>query len=211
MTSEKRDFNKDASTWDEKPERIEMRNAIGAAISSGIPLNKKMKALDFGCGTGLLTLHIAPMVASITGIDTSQGMLNELNAKIATQNIGNATTHLIVNDDFTMTDKYDLIVSSMTIHHIENIEPLIKKLHDMLLPGGYLSIADLDTEEGIFHKNNADVFHFGFDRPEMKTVFTKAGFDNVNIKTVFEVERNDSKGDTKKVSIFLITGIKKPA
>ena len=34
-----------------------------------------MDALDFGCGTGLVTLKLQPFIHSITGVDGSQGMI----------------------------------------------------------------------------------------------------------------------------------------
>ena len=155
MTKEKRDFDKDAANWDEKPIRIEMAYNVSSEISSVIHLNKNMKAMDFGCGTGLLTLNIAPNVGTITGVNSSRGMLDILNAKVEKYNITNVATALIDGENFNITGKYDIIVSSMTAHHIEKIEPLIEKFYDILLPGGYLFIADLDPDDGEFHEDIA--------------------------------------------------------
>ncbi len=48
-----------------------------------------MDILDFGCGTGLLTLHFQPLARSVTGLDSSPGMLDALKAKIRDQNLAN--------------------------------------------------------------------------------------------------------------------------
>jgi cyclopropane fatty-acyl-phospholipid synthase-like methyltransferase len=209
MTKEKRDFDKDAASWDEKPIRIEMANNVGSAIISTISLNKNMKAMDFGCGTGLLTLYVAPLVGSVTGVDSSQGMLDTLNAKIAKLNITNVTTRLIDSDNFVMPKKYDLIVSSMTMHHIEKVELLIKNFYDLLLPNGYLCIADLDPDDGRFHEDNTGVFHYGFERSKMTEIFTSAGFQDTSSKTAMEIQRPDTNGELRLFKIFLVTGNKK--
>jgi hypothetical protein len=56
----------------------------------------------------------------------------------------------------------------MALHHIEAIHPLLKRFHECLAEGGALCIADLDPEGGLFHSNNAGVYHFGFDREELR-------------------------------------------
>ncbi len=56
MNAEKRDFDKEAASWDEHPARIKLANDITHAISEQIVLMPEMDIMDFGCGTGLLAL-----------------------------------------------------------------------------------------------------------------------------------------------------------
>ena len=56
---------------------------MATAIMSEVQLNGDMDVLDFGCGTGLVTLQLQPRVRTITGADTSHAMLDVLKAKIA--------------------------------------------------------------------------------------------------------------------------------
>ena len=71
MTTEKRDFDAAAASWDEKPGRVKLAGEVAEAIIRQVAPSKTMKAMDFGCGTGLVTLTLRPLVASITGIDSS--------------------------------------------------------------------------------------------------------------------------------------------
>ena len=71
----KRDFNKASETWDDNPTRIELARAIADAVLRKIPISKDMDVLDYGAGTGLVTLALQPHVKSITAADSSQGML----------------------------------------------------------------------------------------------------------------------------------------
>ena len=91
MTIGKHDFDKEAAVWMSIPYESALANDVCTAISENTPLNTSMNALDFGCGTGLLTLRLAPLVRSITGMDSSRGMLDVLRAKIAKQNLANVS------------------------------------------------------------------------------------------------------------------------
>ncbi len=79
MEVEKRDFDKEAAGWDEHPGKVKLANDIAGAIGNHIVLTPNMDVLDFGCGTGLLTFQLQPLIRSITGVDSSQGMLDVFN------------------------------------------------------------------------------------------------------------------------------------
>jgi ubiquinone/menaquinone biosynthesis C-methylase UbiE len=208
MSAEKRNFDKSASLWDQNQSRLKMTGEISEAISSRIPFNKEMKVMDFGCGTGLVTLYIAPLAGSVTGIDGSRGMLDVLEEKIAEQHIDNVSTSIIDTENISLTGMYDAVVTSMTMHHVDKIEPLVGKFYEILKPGGYLCIADLDEDGGMFHDDNTGVFHSGFSREYMEDLFAGFGFTNIVIDTAACVERNRNGRDVK-LSIFLISGVKK--
>jgi len=165
MTSEKRDFNKDAATWDDNPGRVMLTGAVFKSITGNLHLSKNMDVMDFGCGTGLLSVSMLPLVHSVTGTDNSEGMLEVLNSKIAAQNLtGMRTLYVNIDNGESITGSYDVVTSCMTMHHIKDPAPLIKQFYNIIKPGGYLCIADLDPDNGKFHDNNDGVFHNGFNR-----------------------------------------------
>ncbi len=67
MSIEKRDFDREASKWDENPARSKLADDIVRAISKQIDLTDDMDVMDFGCGTGLLALRLQPIVRSSHG------------------------------------------------------------------------------------------------------------------------------------------------
>ena len=71
-------FDQAAATWDLADRRVALAHAVAQAIAARVPLAKKQSVLDFGCGTGLVTLELWSRVGSITGADTSPGMLMTL-------------------------------------------------------------------------------------------------------------------------------------
>ncbi|MEN6324873.1 MAG: class I SAM-dependent methyltransferase [Syntrophomonas sp.] len=210
MHMERRDFDKDAATWDEVPGRIKMANNIANSIIDAVALNPNMKVLDFGCGTGTLALRLQPLVRTITAVDSSIEMLEVLNQKVAGQNISNVTTkHMDIEQGDVLEGSYDLILSSMTLHHVREPKLLIEQFRKATAPGGYLCIADLDPDHGLFHGNNNEgVFHFGFDREAMRRTLIEVGFDNIEFRTAAEIVRL-IPGGIRPFTIFLVTGQKR--
>ena len=210
MTTDKKDFDAAAASWDEKPARVKLAGEVAAAIIRQVAPNRAMKVADFGCGTGLVSLRLQPLVAFITGIDSSQGMLDILKAKIAEGKLPNIDTRLLdVEKGETLTGEYDLITSSMTLHHMRDPEALLRQLGAALVSGGILAIADLEPDGGLFHDDNTGVFHHGFDRVAVRAMFAEAGFDDIRDSRATEIVKRVADGSKKAFSVFLVSGRKK--
>ena len=210
MGSEKWDFDKRAASWDEDPGRIGLANDIAAAIAEENILAPDSDVLEFGCGTGLLTLRLHPLVRSITGVDSSPGMLGVCRAKIDSLHLDNIKTYYLEPEKGRLPEgSYHLVVCSMTLHHVRETRPLIEQFAGIIMPGGYLCIADLDREDGGFHGENDTVFHSGFDRAELRRILTDAGFDDIRERTAANVVKRVPDGEKRSFSVFLMTGRKK--
>lgn len=91
----KRDFNLDAATWNDNPMRVKLADAVASAILSRVPVTNTMNLMDYGAGTGLVTLGLQPHVGSVVAADSAQGMLDRLNEKIAASRLTNVETLLL--------------------------------------------------------------------------------------------------------------------
>lgn len=210
MNTQRRDFDKDAAGWDEEPTRVKLASDIFDAINQQVRLTRDMEVLDFGCGTGLVSLRVAPLVKSVTGADSSQGMLDVFRAKAGRQGQANVSAlHLDPDRPDFPPGPYDLILSSMTFHHVEHPAALLAQMFGALKSPGYLCVADLDLDQGEFHADNTGVFHFGFERAELHRVFLKAGFSQVRGVTAAKVAKTTSKGVPRLFSVFLMVGEKR--
>ncbi|HET6420223.1 MAG TPA: class I SAM-dependent methyltransferase [Geobacteraceae bacterium] len=205
MTDEKRDFDKVASTWDEEPRRVKLAADVAKAVIREAGLSRDMDILDYGCGTGLVALYLQPHVRSVTGADTSRGMLEVLRQKVTEAGITNIRTALIdPADERPLEGTFHLIVSSMTMHHVQDVEALFRKLNRLLPPGGRLCIADLDAEDGSFHGDMTGVAHLGFDRREIGAMMGSAGFSEVRDTTAAVIVKDGDGTTRREYPVFLM-------
>ncbi len=207
----KRHFDQHAANWDEKPERVELASQICTCFLEQVDLNSGMEVLDFGCGTGLASLPWAGQVKMLTGLDPSPIMLDVFMGKANRQGLTNVRTVEVDpnEEDEDLPGPYDLVLSSMVFHHIEDIEVLLGRLHGVLRPGGRLVVADLDPDGGLFHSSSEGIFHDGFDREALRRMWEKFGFCEVRttLATQF-VKRVASTNEERGFSIFLMDGHK---
>jgi len=207
--TEKKDFNKEAAQWDANPGRVKLANEVADAIIREIVPAGDMDVLDFGCGTGLVTLRLQPLVKTIRGVDSSQGMLDVLQDKIRTQGLRNVEARFVDFDKGGRIEgRFHLLVSSMTLHHVPDTAALFKQWHDLLLPGGRLCFADLDAEDGSFHGDNTGVFHLGFDRAHLKSLLLAAGFRDIRDTTATTMMRDVEGKGKREFPVFLIAAQK---
>ena len=197
-------FDSKAREWDDNPVFRERGLKIAEAIRQTVPLNRNMSALDYGCGTGLLSFPLKDELGAILMADSSSGMLEVLAGKIAAQGVTNMTPlQLDLLADPPPAQRFDLIVTSMTLHHVADTDHILRILHDLLQPGGYLCVADLDTEDGSFHGIEVEVHH-GFDRADLGRRAVQAGFSDAQFQTVFSIAKQRESG-TRDYPVFLMT------
>jgi 2-polyprenyl-3-methyl-5-hydroxy-6-metoxy-1,4-benzoquinol methylase len=184
-------FDQRAATWDSNPNRLELAQAIMNCINNRIPLRADFSVLDYGCGTGLLSVLLASRVKSVTSADTSQEMLAQLQNKLTGNKISNirAVVFDIIKPQRQCT-VYDLVASSMTLHHLPDATRGITELCKLAKPGGWLTLADLFSEDGSFH-SDVPVKYNGFDPEGLSTLIGNLGFQNVTFEFVYEIPRNN--------------------
>lgn len=201
-------FDQAAATWDDQPHRVKLMGAVGEAVLRAASPTREMDVLDYGCGTGLVGLYLLPHVRSVAGADNSPGMLDVLGRKIAEGKLANMRAmRLDLQSGPVPADRFGLIVTSMAMHHIADLGPVLRAFYQMLTPGGRVCLADLDAEPGTFHGDpkSAGVHHHGFDRAEIKARLEKIGFVDAADSTVTTFSKPIAGGGMGEFSIFLVT------
>ncbi len=200
-------FDAKAAAWDASPPRRKLTADIVAAMErAGVFRAPVGDALDFGCGTGLLTLELSRRCERVTGLDFSPGMLAALDAKIEAadlQNVATILADLAAGDPFP--GRYDLVTSAMVLHHVPDVSPVLARLFAALEKGGRLALADLDSEGGAFHDDNDGVHHFGFDRLELADTLAGLGFTDIDAATAATIEKPIRDGSVRAFPVFLMT------
>jgi len=195
-------FEHKADSYEKDKHRVNNVENIAGTVLAQIDFNESMALMDFGSGTGLLLEKIAPYVDSITAVDISKSM----NQQLAEKKSSIDCKLSILEIDLTLStidQKFDGIISSMTMHHVKDIDSMFITLYSLLHEDGVIAIADLDSEDGSFHTEDTGVFHSGFDRPAFLSSAKSAGFKD--LKIVDASIAHKPQGD---YSVFLLTGKK---
>lgn len=184
-----RRFDEVAKTWD-SPRHVALARAVAGAILDAIPLTGQERALELGCGTGLVTGFLAGSLGSVLAVDSSAGMLEALQQKLHRVHLKQVRTRRVDLDREIPVGPFDLIYSSMTLHHIDDVAGLLGRLFPSVAPGGWLALADLAPEDGSFHGSDVPgVMHHGFQAKDLIAWLTQAGYAQAAVSTVFQIQK----------------------
>lgn len=202
------DYDNKALSWDSE-KRINRAKIIAEEILKRIEIKESFNALEFGCGTGLISFNLYKSFKEITLVDTSKGMIDVLNSKIEKNNIKNMTAYqLDINDQQIIEEKYDVIYTSMVLHHIKDTKRVLMGLINLLNKNGYLCIIDLDEEDGSFHSNEKDFDgHNGFNQESLIGILRRLGINDVNSSNFYS-DKKGIEGREIDYKLFIMIGKK---
>ena len=106
------------------------RKIIESCLKSFLP-NKVANALDVGCGTGFNMILLENFAEKVSGLDKSEvaiRLAKKLNPKL----------NLIKGSfpEFVTGQQYDIITLLDVLEHIEDDSTALKRIEELLLPGG---------------------------------------------------------------------------
>ena len=185
-------FDERAATWDDDPAHVERSQVVAGAIRDAVPLDSSVRLLEYGAGTGLVSQALRDTVGPITMADTSAGMRKVVDDKITAGLIADARVRDL---DLTSAplpaseERFDLIVTVLTLHHLPRLEPVLSNFATLLAEGGHLAIVDLDEDDGTFHGDGFDGHH-GFDHDALANDLGKAGFTNISFQRCHQIVRD---------------------
>ncbi len=205
MTGAGAQFDERAASWDDDPMKTARAQAVAAAIRQAVAFAPGRRGLEFGCGTGLLSFALQAEFSAMTLADSSAGMLKVLRRKIAAAGADHMRPLKLDEDLRPLGDeRFDMIYSLMTLHHVADTAAIVRHFHGWLNEGGHLCIADLDAEDGSFHGHDPSV-HNGFERSALTRQLTAAGFTNIRFSTVFVIGKGTPQ---REYPVFLMVAEK---
>lgn len=166
------------------------------------------RILDFACGTGIVSLALAPHVGLVTGVDISNEMIKVFEQKLRQQKAGESTLDgtgenvsvKLVNifekeevqkleaEQPKVLSEFDAAVSSLAYHHVDSIDQASHALFERIRPGGYVFVADIAKHAGHELKKQTEVpSPNGFTQEELKASLEKAGFEQVDTSQSFTI------------------------
>lgn len=199
-------FDDEAATWDDDAGHEERQVAVARAIEQAVTLSPEMSALDVGAGTGRLSILLSDRVGSVVVTDPSAGMVQVAQERIQAAGLGDRLRAVQVDLTTDPLDgSYDVVWSSMAMHHVPDLEGLLRSVAGLLVAGGRLAIADLDEDpDGAFHAEKVDFEGpHGFDRGRLAEQLADAGFTEVQFVDATSIRKND-----RDFGVFLCTATK---
>lgn len=197
-------FDEEARTWDLDPKKTERASALAKEILKNIEFTPTMVAMEFGCGTGILSFQLKDVFSEITLVDTSAGMIEVLQEKIRNNKLKHFHPLLIdLLAEPLPKVQFDIIYTLMTLHHIRDIKRILEVFHQLLKPGAWLCIADLEKEEGSFHNDPHFDGHNGFEQEELAHLLHLAGFEEIQYTVFYEIRR-ENEGKPETYPLFLL-------
>lgn len=200
------DFNQLTSTQDEDI-RVKRAQAVSIEIESYIG-HGPLEVMEFGCGTGLISLNLKNKISEGLLVDSSSEKIKELEQKLNNRHISHLQTYTgnILESDIDR--QFDVIYSSMVMHHIKDFKSVIKKLVSYLKTNGKLIIVDLLPDNGDFHRNHSEFDgHHGFSINEMVEALEEAGLKEVNGRKFYSSYK-PIENKKHPYSLFSVMGIK---
>jgi predicted TPR repeat methyltransferase len=199
-------FDERAATWDDDPAKAERARQVADAIRAAVPLDPTTRLLEYGAGTGLVTQALRDAVGPVTLADSSAGMRDVMNRKITAGTLTGARVwNLDLTSDPVPDERFDLVVTVLTLHHIPDVAPVLAAFAELLDDGGHLCIADLEEEDGSYHGESFEG-HRGFDVDALRAILDQAGFTEVRVDRCGEIDRHG-----RSYPLFLATGIRPAA
>ncbi|WP_117170148.1 class I SAM-dependent DNA methyltransferase [Paraliobacillus sediminis] len=181
--------------------RIELAKVIVKEVRAELRNSKPKSLIDYGSGTGLISLELSDLVDSILMVDSSKEMSEIAKAKISYRGMTNSK---VLYSDFTQETpelKADIILMSLVLHHIPDTIKILQELYNILNNGGKLIIIDFDKNDKINHPK----VHNGFSHEGLKKRLSEVGFKSNEIKTFYHGNRIFMNQDS---SMFISSSIK---
>ena len=213
-------FNAEAVGWDSNP-GLHLLSAEGLkAIRAKVPAlstggSQELHVLEIGCGTGLLTLMIAPHVKSITAVDAADGMIAMLSEKLkktdAPRNVVPVCELLEDAEDPALPPadpskpsgprrKYDVVISHLVLHHIPDLRGVLVTMFACLNPGGCIALTDFEDfgpDAHKFHskKRMQGVARHGANVQSMEALLREIGYVDVKCEVAWKTRKRVEKWD----------------
>ncbi|KAG6289873.1 hypothetical protein E4U09_004715 [Claviceps aff. purpurea] len=181
-------FNNLASEYDTRfqntIERLEEEVRARADLLGARPGGR---LLDYACGTGLLSRALGPQLSRCVGIDISESMVEQYNARsnrdgLAPEKCIACVGNLLSPDNpspekFSSPDFFDFDLAGVGLgfHHMDDCALAAKQLAHRLRPGGVLFIVDFVTHAPPPSEQISSVRHNGFTEQQVRDMFEGAG------------------------------------
>lgn len=185
-----------ASEWDNNEDAISYADNVFKTLTDLVAL-EGLTVLDFGCGTGLLTERLSPIVNRVVALDSSKKMVSVLNGKKLpnVSSVADCLSEATIEKYSQLNQTFDLIVASSVCSFLPDYERTLQLIATMLSENGVFVQWDwLAEEEGT---------GFGLTEGQVESVLKQSGLNNIQISQPFNMA-----GPTGSMTVLMAAGSK---
>jgi ArsR family transcriptional regulator len=141
-------------------------------------LPKGAVVADLGCGTGAVLADLAPNVARVIGVDSSQEMLKA--ARQRTREADNVEVHRAPLESLPIQDgECDAATMFLALSYVDEPSRALGEMARVLRPGGQAVVVDLMSHDREDFRIEMGQRHLGFDAADLESLAEEAGLVNV--------------------------------
>lgn len=138
---------------------------------------------DLGCGTGNVSMMLAPFVARVIAVDGSTAMLEG-----ARRNVSGLDNVEVLEGDLEALPIPDRTLDAATLflvlHHVADPGQVIREAARVMVKGGRLIIVDMEPHEDEALADRMGHVWLGFDSANIERILDRAGFDRIVIRSL---------------------------
>ncbi|NYG59330.1 ubiquinone/menaquinone biosynthesis C-methylase UbiE [Nocardioides daedukensis] len=201
-------FNEEAATWDTDPDKVRRATDVAEVVRHAVPLRGDMRALEIGGGTGLLARALADDLDTVLVTDVAPGMVAAAARVLDDPRYAGWESRLYdIEHDPLPEERFDLVLGQLALHHMGDVASVVRRCAQVLRPGGWIALVDLDHDpHGDFHASVHDFHgHDGFTRAEVTRWLSESGFTDISMTDAGAVTK-DVGGEDRDFPMFLAAG-----
>lgn len=143
------------------------------------------RAVDLGCGSGILSAELARVCGEVVGVDISPQALAAARAHVERTGLTNVR---FLEGDMTRLELADgccdVAVLSQTLHHLPDPTAGLKVAARLLKPGGRLILMELLPHDEAWVIEKLGHIHLGFSAADLASMMEEAGFTITSLETL---------------------------
>ena len=169
-----------AAGWESEPTALLYADKALESLQEIVDI-QSMSVLDFGCGTGLLSQKMSPLVKDIVALDSSEAMIEQLDNKQLNnvEPVVDCLTRGLVAMHPAFRHQFDLVVASSVCSFLPNYSDVVDIVYSLLNKGNYFIHWDWFSE----HDQEG-----GMTPRHVLQVLSSVGFEEVEVTTPFSIE-----------------------
>jgi ubiquinone/menaquinone biosynthesis C-methylase UbiE len=187
-----KEFDRAAERYDDSHVVRSYQRRTQALIVDDLRIERGMRVLDLGCGTGTATLEIASRLEGtgrVVGLDLSEEMLEQAKQKLTELGYTNVEFVLQSASDLNYDECFDHVVSTNAFHHFADKQDVFARVYKSLRPGGIFMVQDICDDFVLmkaldFLGKLGEKAHVSSTTSrELRDLLISTGFSDVEVKT----------------------------